>query len=57
MSDDLLGSLRCRKRDVLPRVARRAPEEAQLPAEVRSIIDKIKGGKRSECGQRKSGNA
>ena len=50
MSDDLFEFL------VVHEMGR-ATEEAQLPAEVRSIIDKIKSHKRSECGQRKFGNA
>lgn len=38
-------------------VASRATKKSQLPAEARSIIDKIKGRKRSERVQRKSENA
>jgi hypothetical protein len=57
MRDDLFEFLAVQEMGRAAEVARRATEEAQLPAEVRSIIDKIKSHKRSDCGQRKSRNA
>ena len=53
MSDDLFEFLAVRKRGVLPRKRRRATEEAQLPAEVPPIIDKIKNISATSAG---SGN-
>jgi hypothetical protein len=50
MSDDLFEFLAAQETG-------RAAEQAKRAAEARSIIDKIKGHKRSDCGQRKSGNA
>jgi hypothetical protein len=55
MSDDLFEFLAVHEIGRAAEVARRATEEAQLPAQVRLIIDKIKGRKRNECGQRSSG--
>jgi hypothetical protein len=57
MSDDLFEFLAVQETVSAAEVARRAAEEAQLPAEVRSIIDRIKNHKRNECGKRKSENA
>jgi hypothetical protein len=57
MSDDLLEFLAVQETVSAAEVARRATEEAQLPAEVRSIIDRIKNHRRNECGERKSENA
>ena len=57
MSDDLFEFLAAQEAGRAAQEAERAAEEAQRPAEVRSIIDKIKGHKRSLGGQRKSGHA
>ena len=57
MRDDLFEFLAVQEMGRAAEVARHATEEAQLPAEVRSIIDKIKGRKRSECVEPKSENA
>jgi hypothetical protein len=57
MSDDLFEFLAVQETVSAAEVARRATEEAQLPAEVRSIIDRIKNHRRNECGKRKSENA
>jgi rubrerythrin len=55
MSDDLFEFLAAQEMGHAAEVARRATEEAQVPAKVPSIIDKIKGRKRNEYGQQSSG--
>ena len=57
MSDDLFEFLAAQEMGRAAEVARRATEEAQVPAEVRSIIEKIKSHKGGDCGERKSENA
>ena len=57
MSDDLFEFLAVQEMGRAAEVASRATKKSQLPAKARSIIDKIKGRKRSECVQRKSENA
>jgi hypothetical protein len=57
MSDDLFEFLVVHQMGRAAEVAGRAAGASQAAAAVRSNIDKIKGHKHSECGQRNSGNA
>ena len=50
MRDDLFEFLAVQEMGRAAEVARRATEEDQVPAEVRSIIDRIKR-RRGDCGQ------
>jgi hypothetical protein len=56
MRDDLFEFLAAQEVGRAAQEAWRATEHKR-PAEIRSIIDKIKSHKRSLCGQRKSGHA